>query len=134
MHDRESTTARSPLATRYHEACLRAPVLGPFRVPAMSDKPILLPQPVREAAPDTDAGLDRGWNVIVWDDPINLMDYVVFVFRTLFGMPETLAVRHMLEVHNTGKSLVATEDRERAEFYVARLHRYGLQATLQRAG
>ena len=74
-----------------------------------------------------------GWNVIVWDDPINLMDYVVYVFRKLFGFSEQQATEHMLEVHNEGKSLVATTHRERAEYFVSRLHGYGLQATLQRA-
>jgi ATP-dependent Clp protease adaptor protein ClpS len=84
---------------------------------------------------ETDAltRLEFGWNVVVWDDPINLMTYVVYVFRKLFGFSEPEATKHMLEVHNEGKSLVATAHREKAEHYVTRLHAYGLQATLQRA-
>lgn len=76
---------------------------------------------------------DRPWDVIVWDDPVNLMTYVVFVLRRIFGFPEPVARKLMLEVHHKGKALVATEPREQAEFYVQQLHGYGLQATIQRA-
>ena len=72
------------------------------------------------------------WNVVVWDDPINLMSYVVYVFQRLFGWNEQKATRHMLEVHREGRSVVQSSDRERGEFYVTRLHSYGLQATLER--
>ena len=85
-------------------------------------------------ATDEQTRLDRGWNVVVWDDPINLMSYVVYVLQKLFGFSLEKATEHMLEVHNEGRSLVASTHREKAEFYVGRLHAYGLQATLQRAG
>ena len=68
---------------------------------------------------------------MVWDDPINLMSYVVYVFQKLFGFNEATATEKMLEVHNDGRSVVASCDREKAEFYVMRLHAYGLQATLE---
>jgi ATP-dependent Clp protease adaptor protein ClpS len=61
------------------------------------------------------------------------MDYVVFVFQTLLGMNRAKATKHMLEVHETGRSLVASTDREQAEHFVTRLHLYGLQATLEKA-
>lgn len=77
--------------------------------------------------------LDTPWNVVVWDDPVNLMSYVVYVLRKVFGYNRSLARKLMLEVHNDGKSLVATEDREQAELHVHQLHSYGLQATLRRA-
>ena len=83
---------------------------------------------------ETTPALGFPWNVIVWDDPINLMSYVVYVFQKLFGFSIELATKHMLEVHNDGRSVVATVDRERGEFYVSRLHGYGLQATLERSG
>jgi ATP-dependent Clp protease adaptor protein ClpS len=76
---------------------------------------------------------DVPWVVIVWNDPVNLMSYVVFVFRRVFGYPEPVARKLMLQVHNTGKALVASEPREQAEMYVHQLHGYGLQATMQRA-
>lgn len=72
------------------------------------------------------------WDVIVWNDPVNLMTYVVFVFQRVFGYNRALAHKLMLEVHNQGKSLVATEPREKAEHHLVQLHSYGLQATLQR--
>ena len=81
----------------------------------------------------TDALHDIPWNVVVWDDPVNLMNYVVYVLRKVFGYNRSLAEKLMLEVHNDGKSLVATEDREQAELHVHQLHTYGLQATLRRA-
>jgi ATP-dependent Clp protease adaptor protein ClpS len=81
---------------------------------------------------ETEDELDRMWNVIVWNDPINNMAYVVFVFQKLFGYSADLARKLMLEVHEQGKSLVASEDREKAEMYVSQLHQYGLQATMER--
>jgi ATP-dependent Clp protease adaptor protein ClpS len=77
--------------------------------------------------------LDALWNVIVWDDPVNLMNYVVYVFQKVFGYNRSLANKLMMEVHNEGKSLVATEGREQAELHVQQLHQYGLQATLRRS-
>jgi ATP-dependent Clp protease adaptor protein ClpS len=91
--------------------------------------------PVRERQPDTRerTRTDQPWDVIVWDDPVNLMSYVVFVFRRVFGYPEPVARQLMLEVHRKGKALVASEPREQAELYVQQLHGYGLHATMQRA-
>lgn len=76
---------------------------------------------------------DHPWNVVVWDDPVNLMSYVVWVFRRLFGYPEEEATRLMLRVHHEGRAVVASAPRERAELHVARLHHHGLWATLERA-
>ena len=90
--------------------------------------------PVRQDVPATDEFVlrDRPWDVIVWDDPVNLMSYVVFVFRRVFGFSEAIARKLMLEVHQQGRALVASEPREQAEHYVHQLHGYGLQATMQR--
>jgi len=77
--------------------------------------------------------LDTPWNVIVWNDPINLMPYVTRVFQKVFGYSVELATKLMLEVHHNGKSLVASEARELAEFHLLQLHQYGLQATLEKA-
>ena len=71
------------------------------------------------------------WRVIVWDDPVNLMSYVVWVFRKLFGYDETEATRLMLLVHNTGKAIVSSGTRERCELDVFRLHHHGLWATME---
>ena len=75
---------------------------------------------------------DVPWNVVVWNDPITLMSYVVLVLRRLFGYDETTATTLMLQVHNEGKAIVASQPREQAEVTVTRLHAFGLQATLAR--
>ncbi|HVD02615.1 MAG TPA: ATP-dependent Clp protease adapter ClpS [Candidatus Dormibacteraeota bacterium] len=75
---------------------------------------------------------DRPWRVVVWNDPVTLMSYVVFVLRRIFGYDQETATRLMLQVHTEGKAVVATELRERAEVTVAQLHAHGLQATLAR--
>lgn len=91
--------------------------------------------PVRERDTDTDERVrpDAPWDVLVWDDPVNLMSYVVYVFRRVFGYPEPIARKLMLEVHRRGRALVASEPREQAERYVSQLHGYGLHATMQRS-
>jgi len=76
--------------------------------------------------------LDQPWCVIVHNDPVNLMSYVARVFRLVFGFPREKAEMHMLEVHQKGKSVVWTGERERAEFYVQQLHHHLLLATLER--
>ncbi|HKX25330.1 MAG TPA: ATP-dependent Clp protease adapter ClpS [Actinomycetota bacterium] len=74
---------------------------------------------------------DRLWLVIVWNDPINLMSYVTYVFQKLFGYPRAKAHRLMMQVHTEGKAIVASGTQERAEFECSRLHAHGLWATMQ---
>src|SRR5437879_4457593 len=76
---------------------------------------------------------EKNWNVIVWDDPINLMSYVVFVFIKVLAFTKEKAARHMLEVHHQGKSRVATEAREKAELYHQQLQAHGLSVTIEKA-
>ena len=76
--------------------------------------------------------LEPGYLVICWNDPVNLMVYVTHVFRIVFGWPRQKAERHMLEVHEQGRSVLARESLERAEFHVHQLQKYGLHATLER--
>jgi ATP-dependent Clp protease adaptor protein ClpS len=89
--------------------------------------------PVEVRLPEHDDEHDhaRPWVVIVWNDPINLMSYVTFVLRKLFGYSKTEATRLMLQVHNEGKAVVSSGEKEKAEFDVARLHAHGLWATLR---
>ena len=75
---------------------------------------------------------DRSWSVVVWDDPVNLMDYVVFVFQTVLGVDTEKATKLMLEVHVDGKSAVFSGVRERAESIATRMHSHGLWATVSR--
>jgi ATP-dependent Clp protease adaptor protein ClpS len=79
-----------------------------------------------------DVEQDRPWVVIVWNDPINLMSYVTLVFQKLFGYSLAKATKLMLQVHHEGKAVVSSGNREKAELDVARLHAYGLWATMQR--
>ena len=74
---------------------------------------------------------DRPWVTIVWNDPVNLMSYVTYVFQKLFGYPREKAHRLMLDVHYKGKAVVSSGTRERMENDVSRLHAAGLWATLQ---
>ena len=75
---------------------------------------------------------DIPWVVIVWDDPINLMSYVVYVLQKLFGYPLEKATSLMLDVHHKGKAVVSSGPRERAESDVFRLHAHGLWATMSK--
>ena len=74
---------------------------------------------------------DRGFLVIVWNDPVNLMDYVTHVFQTVFGWPKPKAEKHMLQVHQAGKSVMVRESFEKAEHYVHVLQGYSLHATME---
>jgi ATP-dependent Clp protease adaptor protein ClpS len=76
---------------------------------------------------------DTPWRTVVWNDPVNLMSYVVYVFRSYFGFPEDKATRLMLAVHNEGKAIVAEGSREEMERHVQAMHEYGLWATLDKA-
>ena len=76
--------------------------------------------------------LDLPWQVVVHNDPINLMTYVTMVFQKVFGFPREKAEKHMLEVHQQGRSIVWSGLRERAELYVQQLHGYLLLATIER--
>jgi ATP-dependent Clp protease adaptor protein ClpS len=84
-------------------------------------------QPVGEDVPEQ----ERPWIVIVWNDPINLMSYVTFVFQKLFGYSREKATKLMLQVHNEGKAVVSGGTREKAEHDVSRLHAHGLWATMR---
>ena len=90
------------------------------------------PAPVKDPAKRERSSREFGWNVIVWNDPVTLMSYVVLVFRRLFGYDHETATKLMLQVHHEGRAVVATQPREQAEVSVAKLHAFGLQATLAR--
>ena len=81
---------------------------------------------------DKDA-LYTPWNVVVHNDPVNLMSYVTMVFQRVLGFPRDRATKHMLEVHHKGRSLVWSGERERAEAIVEQLHGYLLLATIEQA-
>lgn len=78
--------------------------------------------------------LDVPWQVVVHNDPVNLMTYVTMVFQKVFGFTRDRAEKHMLEVHQQGRSILWSGVRERAELYVQQLHGYLLLATIERMG
>jgi ATP-dependent Clp protease adaptor protein ClpS len=91
------------------------------------------PMPTQVDEPDLEdvVEVDRPWVVIVWNDPINLMSYVAFVFQKLFGYSKAKATKLMLDVHEKGRAVVSSGPREKAELDVFRLHEHGLWATME---
>ncbi len=91
--------------------------------------------PVEVDRPEGEENLDRDrlWIVIVWNDPINLMSYVTYVFQKLFGYAREKAERLMLQVHHEGRAIVSSGSREKAELDTSRLHAHGLWATMQQS-
>ena len=89
--------------------------------------PAEVDQPIDEGVPDH----AHPWIVVVWNDPVNLMSYVVMVFKKVFGYDETTARRHMLEVHEQGRSVVWSGLREKAEAYAFTLQQWHLTAILE---
>ncbi|WP_433677288.1 ATP-dependent Clp protease adapter ClpS [Microbacterium gorillae] len=82
---------------------------------------------------DEDAVPNRPWQTVVWDDPVNLMSYVVRVFRDYFGFSADKANALMLRVHNDGHAVVAEGAREQMELHAQAMHDYGLWATVRQA-
>ena len=94
---------------------MTAPLVAPAETPSIAERP----------------AQQRPWVTVVWDDPVNLMSYVTYVFQKLFGYDKPKATRLMLDVHQKGRAVVSSGSRERMEADVARLHSHGLWATLQ---
>jgi ATP-dependent Clp protease adaptor protein ClpS len=90
--------------------------------------------PVEVDQPDQDevVALDRPWITLVWNDPVNLMSYVAYVFQTHFGYPKEKANKLMLDVHHKGRAVVSTGTREEMERDVEAMHGYGLWSTMQK--
>ena len=94
---------------------MTAPLVAPAEAPSTTERP----------------AQQKPWVTVVWDDPVNLMSYVTYVFQKLFGYDKPKATQLMLDVHQKGRAVVSTGSRERMEHDVARLHSHGLWATLQ---
>ena len=93
------------------------------------------PMPVEIERPEAEelTSPAKPWVTIVWNDPVNLMSYVTYVFQTYFGYPRKKAEKLMVEVHNDGKSVVSAGSREEMERDVQAMHEYGLWATMEKA-
>ena len=88
------------------------------------------PTEVERPTTDDEVATARVWITIVWNDPVNLMSYVVYVFQKLFGYPKAKATKLMLDVHHKGRAVVSSGTRESMEHDVEVLHGYGLWATV----
>ncbi len=93
-----------------------------------------IPRSDEDVSTSSSTDTELPWMVVVWNDPINLMTYVTYVFQKLFGFSLEKATKLMLDVHQKGRAVVSSGPRERAENDVSRLHRCGLWATLEQAG
>ena len=93
--------------------------------------PVVAPREVDQPDIDERISPDRPWIVLVWNDPINLMSYVTFVFQKVFGYSLEKATELMLDVHHKGRAVVSSGAREKAEIDVFKLHEHGLWATMQ---
>ena len=91
------------------------------------------PKRVEDTGTDEVAEPDRPWLVVVWNDPINLMSYVTWVFQKLFGYSLPKATKLMLDVHHKGKAIVSSGSREKSELDCSRLHAHGLWATMTKS-
>jgi ATP-dependent Clp protease adaptor protein ClpS len=109
------------LSRSARERAMSAIAMGSTAVPAE----VVRPQTHEVAVPELP------WLVIVWNDPINLMTYVTYVFQKLFGYSREKAHKLMLDVHHKGRAVVSSGPKERAELDVARLHQHGLWATME---
>jgi ATP-dependent Clp protease adaptor protein ClpS len=96
-------------------------------------EPVTLPRPVIKRETKSADELAPTYYVVCWNDPVNLMAYVTHVFMKLFGWEHQQAQKHMLEVHEKGRSVLVREGAEKAEFYVHELQKYQLHATMEPA-
>jgi ATP-dependent Clp protease adaptor protein ClpS len=92
------------------------------------------PSPVEIEETDLDdvTATDGPWQTVVWNDPVNLMSYVTFVFQQYFGFSREKAEKLMLQVHHDGRCIVSSGGREEMERDVRAMHEYGLWATLEK--
>lgn len=101
-----------------------------FRMTTTAE-PLVLPEVTQDEETESREELEPGYLVICWNDPVNFTQYVTHVFQQVFGWPKAKAEKHMLEVHEKGRSLLTRESLERAEHYVHQLRGYALHATME---
>jgi len=108
------------------------PLIAGITVVPNNAAPSTIGAPTIEEETREQERLDVPWQVVVHNDPVNLMSYVTMVFQRVFGYPRDKAEKHMLEVHHNGRSILWSGMREPAELYVQQLHGYLLLATLEK--
>lgn len=98
----------------------------------MSDSAESKGKPEQKGKSQSQSSSDWGYQVVCWNDSINIMDYSTYVLRVVFNWPKDRAEAHMLQIHNVGKSVLVRDVFEKAEYYVHRLQGYGLHATMEK--
>lgn len=132
MNDERRVVTSGIMSARRGPQPISAQLFAPNSASAWSSEGATIDAPVTESK--TKDFLDVPWQVVVHNDPINLMTYVTMVFQRVFGYPREKAELHMMEVHQNGRSILWSGVRERAELYVQQLHGYLLLATIEKAG
>lgn len=92
----------------------------------------MIPETITKTETKEETSLDYPWRVIVLNDPVNLMNYVVMVFKRVLGFDDSKATKHMREVHEKGRSVVWTGEREKAENFAFQLQHWHLQTILEK--
>ena len=92
----------------------------------------MIPETIIKTETKEETSLDSPWRVIVLNDPVNLMNYVVMVFKRVLGFDDSKAIKHMREVHEKGRSVVWTGEREKAENFAFQLQHWHLQTILEK--
>ncbi|WP_370654877.1 ATP-dependent Clp protease adapter ClpS [Prescottella sp. R16] len=110
------------------------PTSTPHTAVPVAKMPAATPQlsPAEAEIEESVEALDRPWVTVVWDDPVNLMHYVTYIFQKLFGYSKAKATDLMMQVHKEGKAVVSSGSRDKVENDVRKLHAAGLWATMQR--
>jgi ATP-dependent Clp protease adaptor protein ClpS len=108
------------------------PIIAGIGMLPANAAPSTVDAPTIEKGTRAEEALDLPWHVVVHNDPVNLMSYVTMVFQRVFGYPRDKAERHMLEVHQKGRSILWSGMREPAELYAQQLHGYLLLATIEK--
>jgi len=92
----------------------------------------VIPETITKTETKEETSLESPWRVIVLNDPVNLMNYVVMVFKRVLGFNDSKATKHMREVHEKGRSVVWTGEREKAENFAFQLQHWHLQTILEK--
>lgn len=110
------------------------PVTAGATAPSAMTSPAATPELDEQIELDVETAENLPWLCIVWDDPVNLMSYVTYVFQTILGYDRKRATELMMQVHTEGKAVVSSGERDKVEGDVKKLHTAGLWATMQQAG
>lgn len=108
-----------------------ADVLAP--IASMHATPDVLPRQGEATGEDERVAPDAPYDVVLWNDPVTLMEVVVRALKRVFGYPTEVAHQLMMAAHVDGRAVVWTGGRDDAVRHCLELGAHGLQATVGRA-